>query len=248
MEARRHHQPLDRPEAEADVGVDEYRVERDEHQVGVDRGRREPQQVERHEREPARDDDVEQMQAGAGQPVHGLGRMMDGVKPPQPRARSWNVRCTTYSARSATTTISTNCRTSGCACTARCSPGHTAHANSTVAGTSVSSTMRLQQQVAHREVREVGAPAEAEDRLGAQPAERSLHRNEDRATSTSTLSRNQSRPDVAGGPPSSVPTLVVDPPSSVVTAASASALAPSPLERRRSSDSVPRPKPATRNA
>ena len=65
--------------------MDEHREERHEDQVRVDGRRCEPEDVERYEREPAGDDDVDQVQARAGQPVERLRRVVDGVEPPEPR-------------------------------------------------------------------------------------------------------------------------------------------------------------------
>ena len=84
MKARRDHQPVERAEAEPHVGVDEDGEKRDEDEVRVDRRRREAEHVERHEREPTRDHDIDQVQARPGQPVERLGRVVDRVQAPEP--------------------------------------------------------------------------------------------------------------------------------------------------------------------
>ena len=61
MEARRGHDPLERSQVEPYVSMNEHREKGDEDEVCVDRRRREAQNVEGHEREPARDDDVDQV-------------------------------------------------------------------------------------------------------------------------------------------------------------------------------------------
>jgi len=85
VEARRGHQPLERAQIEPHVGMDEHREERDEDEVRVDGRRCEAEHIERHEREAARHDDVDQVQPRPGQPVHGFGRVMDRVQAPEPR-------------------------------------------------------------------------------------------------------------------------------------------------------------------
>src|SRR6185503_2845453 len=121
-----------------DVRVQEDRVESDEHEVGVDRHPRESQHVERNERQRAGDHDVHEMEPRAGEPVHRPGGVVDRVEPPQER-HGVNSRWIAYSARSASTTISTNCSQTGWAATARCRGESTANRKSRAAGVIVRS-------------------------------------------------------------------------------------------------------------
>ena len=71
-------------EAPGDVRVNEHRVQRDEHEVGVERCRFEAKQEQRHERQAPRHDHIDDVQARAGQPVHAAARVVHRVEGPQP--------------------------------------------------------------------------------------------------------------------------------------------------------------------
>ena len=80
----RHHQHAFQPAApESHVRVNEHRVKRDEHEIGIDRRRREAQQDYGNEREDTGDDDVDQVKARSGDPVERDARVMDRVEPPE---------------------------------------------------------------------------------------------------------------------------------------------------------------------
>lgn len=91
VEGRRGHEPLQRAEAPAQVGVDEEAPHGAEHQQQRRRGaaggvwRGQAEQVERHQAEQAGDDHVDRMRAGIGQEVHALGAVVQRVEAPQPR-------------------------------------------------------------------------------------------------------------------------------------------------------------------
>ena len=70
-------------EVDAQVGVDQHGLKRDEDEIGIGGGGREAEHVDRHEAHRARHDDVDQVQARAGQPVEVAARVVDGVKAPE---------------------------------------------------------------------------------------------------------------------------------------------------------------------
>ena len=82
---RRRDRPTQSTETPAQVGVDEHRVKRQEHQVGEERRWREADDEHRQVGHGARQDGVHRMDARAGEPVHFPARVMDGVEAPQPR-------------------------------------------------------------------------------------------------------------------------------------------------------------------
>ena len=83
MELRRGQDPAQRPEPEADVRVDERRLNAHERHIGEERRLGEPEQLDRHVGQAASDRDVHQMQTRSGQPVHDVGRMMNAMKAPE---------------------------------------------------------------------------------------------------------------------------------------------------------------------
>ena len=83
VELRRGQQPAQRPELEPHVGVDEGRLDADERHVGEQRPLREPEDVDRDVGQAARHRHVHQVQPRAGQPVHRLRRVVDGVEAPE---------------------------------------------------------------------------------------------------------------------------------------------------------------------
>ena len=83
--ARRHqHRFEPTREVPGDVRVDEHGMQRDEHQVGVERCRFETEQEQRYEGQASRHDHIDDVQARTGQPVHVAARVVYGVEGPQP--------------------------------------------------------------------------------------------------------------------------------------------------------------------
>lgn len=72
VKARRDQPAFQRAKAEAHVGVDEHRMKRHEHEVRVHRPVSESQQRNRDERDTSREHNIDQVQAGSGQPVDGF--------------------------------------------------------------------------------------------------------------------------------------------------------------------------------
>ena len=178
MEARRHHEPFERAQAEPHVGVDEDRVERDEDEVGVERRRREAEHVERHERQPAGEHDVDQVQPRAGQPVHRAGRVVDAMEAPEPGHRVEEAMDRIFGEVGGDDDLQElhDQRLGG---HRRLQPGANGPGEEQRRRGHGQQDRQLHEHVADGEVAEIGRPAGAEDRLLGAAREQTLHRHED---------------------------------------------------------------------
>lgn len=88
VEGRRRHQPFQRPETPAQIGVDEetpHDAERDQERRRAAAGHARAGQaddVQGHQAEQPGDHHVDRMAAGIGQEVHALGAVMQRVEAP----------------------------------------------------------------------------------------------------------------------------------------------------------------------
>ena len=178
VEAWRDHQPVERPEAESHVGVDEDGEEGHEDEVGVERHRGEAQDVERHEREPAGHDDVDQVQTGSRQPVESLGRVVNGVQTPEP----WHVmKGPVHPVLGEVGDEHDLHELQGQRLSRDCilEPRVRGPPKEHRGGQHREHDRHLHHQMAHREVHEVGRPALAEDRLIREAGDHALEGDEE---------------------------------------------------------------------
>ena len=84
VETRRHQQLVDHRQTPAQVRMDEGRVEIHHQDVGVHHGGGEPEGEHRDDRQRAEDENLEEVHARSGHPIHALSRMMDGMEVPEP--------------------------------------------------------------------------------------------------------------------------------------------------------------------
>ena len=178
VEGGRREDPAQPWEAETEVRVQGHRLDGHEHQIGHQGARREAQHEERHEGDGARHDHVDQMQARARQPVHRGARVVDRVEAPEPgHGVEGAVDAVLEEIRDRERREELERQR------LRGDPGLETRrgdpAEQQARGSQREQRQHLHQQVAHEEVREVRAPAEAQDALGARQREGALERHED---------------------------------------------------------------------